>query len=54
MNVAIGQTAGAGSIYIAPFDCLILRAEGGPGGLVPADYVSAYSALGTNFVIWSG
>ena len=58
MNVAIGQTATSADILIQPLDCFILKAEGigggGGSGLVPADYISAYSAGGTTYVVWSG
>jgi hypothetical protein len=52
MNVAIGQTATSADIYIAPYDCLVLRIEGGQP--LPADYISAISAGGTTYTVWSG
>jgi hypothetical protein len=52
MNVAIGAVATTADIYIPPLDCFILKTEGRQP--LPADYVSAISTGGTNYVIWSG
>jgi hypothetical protein len=58
MNIAFGQTATSADILIQPMDCFVLKAEGigggGGSGLVPADFVSAISAGGTTYVVWSG